>query len=64
VALSYLVAATVIADLGDKQELLAAPDALHRLNAERALLARETSMLRTLTSAPAPDLRHSPYSSN
>jgi Lon protease-like protein len=64
VALSYLVAATVIADLADKQELLAAPDALHRLNAERALLARETGMLRTLTSAPAPDLRNSPYSSN
>jgi Lon protease-like protein len=64
VALSYLVAATVIADLRDKQALLDAPDALHRLNAERALLARETGMLRTLTSAPAPELRHSPYSSN
>jgi Lon protease-like protein len=64
VALSYLVAATVLADLADKQELLAAPDALHRLTAERALLSRETTMLRTLTSAPAPDLRHSPYSSN
>ncbi len=64
VALSYLVAATVIADLPVKQELLAAPDALQRLNAERALLAREITLLKTLTSAPAPDLRHSPYSSN
>jgi uncharacterized protein len=64
VALSYLVAAAVIADLPDKQALLEAPDALHRLDLERALLVRETTMLRTLTSAPAPELRHSPYSSN
>src|SRR6266702_1617989 len=45
-------------------DLLAEQDALHRLTAERALLSRETTMLRTLTSAPAPDLRYSPYSSN
>jgi hypothetical protein len=64
VTLSYLVAATVIADLADKQELLAAPDALHRLTAERALLTRETTMLQTLTSAPATDLRNSPYNPN
>jgi len=64
VALSYLVAASMITDLPDKQVLLAEQDALHRLTAERALLSRETTMLRTLTSAPAPDLRYSPYSSN
>jgi hypothetical protein len=64
VALSYLVAATMIVDLADKQDLLAAPDALHRLTAERALLARETAMLQTLTSAPATDLRNSPYNPN
>jgi uncharacterized protein len=63
-ALSYLVAASMIMDLPDKQALLAEPDALHRLIAERALLSRETMMLRSLTSTPAPDLRHSPYSSN
>jgi hypothetical protein len=64
VALSYLVAATMIVDLPAKQDLLAAPDARRRLTAERALLARETQMLETLTSAPATDLRHSPYSPN
>jgi uncharacterized protein len=64
VALSYLVAASVIADLPDRQALLAEPDALHRLAAERALLSRETAMLRTLTSTPAPDLRNTPYSPN
>jgi len=62
--LSYLVAATMIIDLPDKQSLLAEPDALHRLNAERVLLSREASMLRALPSRPAPDLRYSPYSSN
>src|SRR5579859_7932458 len=64
VLLSYLVAASMVIDLRDKQALLAEPDALHRLVAERMLLSRETTMLRTLTAAPAPDLRNSPYSSN
>jgi Lon protease-like protein len=64
VLLSYLVAASMIIDLRDKQALLAEPDALHRLVAERMLLSRETTMLRTLTATPAPDLRNSPYSSN
>jgi len=64
IALSYLVAASVIADLSDRQALLAEPDALRRLTAERALLSRETAMLRTLTSTPAPDLRNTPYSPN
>lgn len=63
-ALSYLVAASMIMDLPDKQALLAEPDAAGRLIAERALLSRETMMLRSLTSTPAPDLRNSPYSSN
>ena len=64
VMLSYLVAASMIIDLSDRQVLLAEPDALRRLAAERALLAKETAMLRTITSTPATDLRHSPYSSN
>jgi uncharacterized protein len=64
IALSYLVAASVIADLPDRQVLLAEPDALARLNAERALLSRETAMLRSLTATPAPDLRYTPYSPN
>jgi uncharacterized protein len=64
VTLSYLVAASMVIDLPDKQALLAEPDALHRLAAERTLLSRETTMLRTLTATPAPDLRNTPYSSN
>jgi uncharacterized protein len=64
IPLSYLVAASIIADLPDRQALLAEPDALARLTAERALLARETAMLRSLTATPAPDLRNTPYSPN
>jgi len=64
VQLSYLVAATVIADLSDKQALLAQPDAVRRLTSERALLSRENAMLRSLASTPAPELRDTPYSPN
>jgi Lon protease-like protein len=64
VQLSYLVAATVIADLSDKQALLAQPDVLSRLTSERALLSRENAILRSLTSTPAPELRYTPYSPN
>lgn len=62
--LSYLVAASMILDLPDRQQLLAEPDAERRLGAERALLARETTMLRSLTATPAPDLRNTPYNPN
>ena len=62
--LSYLVAASMILDLPVRQQLLAEPDAEQRLGAERALLARETTMLRSLTATPAPDLRNTPYSPN
>lgn len=64
VQLSYLVAASVIIDLGDQQALLAEPDAAARLAAERTLLSREATLLRSLTSTPAPDLRYSPYNPN
>jgi uncharacterized protein len=64
VALSYLVAACLIADLPDRQALLAAPDALARLEAERAWLTREVAMLRSFGSAPSPDLRNNPYNPN
>jgi uncharacterized protein len=64
VTLSYLVAASVIVDLPDKQRLLAEPNALSRLVAERALLSRETRMVRSLTATPAPELRYSGYSAN
>jgi uncharacterized protein len=64
IALSYLVAASVVVDLPDRQALLAEPDALRRLQAERELLSRETAMLRTFTSAPAPGLRYSRWNPN
>lgn len=64
VLLSYLVAASMVVDLPDRQELLAQPDAVTRLEAERALLARETAMLGTFTSTPAPSLRYTPWSPN
>ncbi|MGO8960408.1 MAG: LON peptidase substrate-binding domain-containing protein [Streptosporangiaceae bacterium] len=64
VLLSYLVAAAAVVDLPVKQALLDEPDAARRLAAERALLAREMQLLRSLTAAPAPGLRYSPYSQN
>jgi uncharacterized protein len=64
VLLSYVVAASMIVELGDRQVLLAEPDAVRRLTTERALLSRETTMLRSLSSTPATDLRNSPYSPN
>jgi uncharacterized protein len=64
VLLSYVVAASMIIDLPERQSLLASPDALSRLMAERGLLTSESAMLRATTSRPAPDLRYSPYSPN
>jgi uncharacterized protein len=62
--LSFLVAASMIIDLPERQGLLAEPDTVRRMNVERALLWRETGMLRTTTTRPAPDLRYQPYSPN
>jgi uncharacterized protein len=62
--LSFVVAATMVIDLPERQGLLDEPDTVRRLNTERALLARETAMLRATTSRPAPDLRYTPYSPN
>jgi len=62
--LSFMVAAAMVIDLPERQALLAEPDTLRRLGRQRALLSRETAMLRTTTSRPAPDLRHAPYSPN
>src|ERR1022692_2801611 len=63
-AAAALVAASMIIEMTDRQGLLAQPDAVRRLSAERVLLARETAILRELGSTPAPDLRSSPYSPN
>jgi hypothetical protein len=54
----------MIIDLPDRQSLLAAPDALARLKAERSLLTREIGMLRATTSRPAPDFRYESFSQN
>jgi Lon protease-like protein len=62
--LSFIVAAAVVIDLPERQALLAESGTLRRLAMERALLSRETAMLRTTTSRPAPDLRNAPYNPN
>lgn len=64
ILLSYLVAASMIIELNDRQGLLAQPDAVRRLSAERALLARETAIVRELGTTPATDLGSSPYNPN
>lgn len=53
--LSYLVAATMLLDLADRQDLLDQPDGRARLQRELSVLRRETALLRTLTAAPAHD---------
>ena len=62
--LSYVVAASVVVDLEDRQRLLAEPDGVARLRAELALLRREATLLRTLTALPAPELARTPTSPN
>jgi Lon protease-like protein len=64
VLLSYVVAAGMIIDVPERQALLAAPDAVARLKAERAMLTRERAMLRLTTSRPAPDLSRERFSPN
>jgi uncharacterized protein len=64
VLLSFVVAAAMVIDLPERQGLLDEPDTVRRLSAERALLTRETAMLRATTSRPAPDLRYTPYNPN
>jgi uncharacterized protein len=62
--LSFIIAAAMVIDLPERQALLAEDDTMRRLTAERALLSRETGVLRTTTSRPAPDLRYAPYNPN
>lgn len=64
IALSYLVAAAMVLDLGDKQRLLESPDAAARLRAELTLLRREAAVVRLLPSVPAVDLVREPMSPN
>jgi Lon protease-like protein len=62
-ALSYLIAATVMLPLGDRQALLESPDATHRLQTELMLLSRELALLRA-GSIPAAQPRLPPNSQN
>lgn len=52
--LSYLIAATVLLSLDDRQRLLACRTTRERLLAERRLLGRETTLLRQVRAVPAP----------
>lgn len=62
--LAYLVAAAMILDLTDKQELLAASTVDERLRLELNLLRREASMVGGLSMRPAVELPRAPYASN
>ncbi len=62
--LSYLVAATVIADLPDRQRFLAELDAAGRLAAEGRWLALEASLMRNLSAVPAGRMINVPSSIN
>jgi Lon protease-like protein len=62
--LSYLVAAAMVLDIGDRQRLLEAGTTSERLRLELALLARETTMMRELPSLPAIDLARTPSGMN
>ena len=52
--LSYLVAATAILTLDDRQRLLACETTHDRIIAERRLLTRETTLLRHVRAVPVP----------
>jgi uncharacterized protein len=51
--LSHLVAATASLTLDDRQHLLALPDTVSRLRAERGLLSREVALLDQIRAVPA-----------
>ncbi len=52
--LSHLVAATATLTLEERQRLLAEPDTVSRLRAERAMLRRESALLQQVRAVPAP----------
>jgi uncharacterized protein len=52
--LSHLIAATAALPLAERQSLLAAPDTVARLRAERSLLSREVALLRRVRAVPVP----------
>ncbi len=52
--LSYLIAASAVLALDDRQRLLAADDTVRRLRTERSILRREITLLSRLRAVPAP----------
>jgi uncharacterized protein len=52
--LSYLIAATTMLTLDDRQQLLGCSSTRERLLAEKRLLGRETALLREVRAVPAP----------
>jgi Lon protease-like protein len=52
--LSHLIAATAALPLWERQALLAAPDTVVRLRAERTLLSREVALLARVRAVPVP----------
>ncbi len=61
---AFLVAAAMILDLTDKQQLLAAATVDDMLRMELTLLKRESSMVGALSLRPAVELPRTPYASN
>ncbi|MGQ0465953.1 MAG: LON peptidase substrate-binding domain-containing protein [Sporichthyaceae bacterium] len=61
--LSYLIAASMVLDLADRQALLEAADAATRLRVASALLARERSILARLPSVPGTTLTRGGFGS-
>lgn len=62
--LSYLVAAAMVLDLGQRQRLLEAPDTAGRLQAELEVLRRETALIGTFGAVPATELPEWPVNAN
>lgn len=62
--LAYLVAASMILDVTDKQLLLETPSVDDRLRLERTLLKREASMVSGFAMRPAVELPRLPYTAN
>jgi uncharacterized protein len=62
--LSYLVAATMVISMPERQQLLEAPDSPERLRIESALLSRELGLMRALHTVPITPPRLPPPSQN
>ena len=64
VELSYVIAAAMLVDMSDKQELLATSTVDERLALEVAILRRESALVGQLSTRPAVEFPRSGYSPN